>query len=55
VRVFKKADWLIWLDSAGRTFPLSLSELRDWVGVRAQAGRIAPKGFLRSNSFGPTF
>jgi topoisomerase-4 subunit A len=55
VRVFKKADGLTWLDSAGRTFTLSWSELRDWVGVRAQAGRVAPKGFPRSNSFGPAF
>ncbi len=49
VRVFKKADGLTWLDSAGRTFTLSWSELRDWVGVRAQAGRVVPKGFPRSN------
>jgi topoisomerase-4 subunit A len=55
VRVFKKADGLTWLDSAGRTFTLSWSELKDWVGVRAQAGRIAPKGFPRSNKFGPRF
>jgi topoisomerase-4 subunit A len=55
VRVFKKADGLTWLDSAGRTFTLSWSELRDWVGVRAQAGRVVPKGFPRSNSFGPAF
>jgi topoisomerase-4 subunit A len=55
VRVFKKADGLTWLDSAGRTFTLSWAELRDWVGVRAQAGRIVPKGFPRSNSFGPAF
>ena len=55
VRVFKKADGLSWLDSAGRTFTLSWSELKDWVGVRAQAGRMAPKGFPRSNSFGPSF
>ena len=40
---------------AGRTFTLSWPELRDWAGVRAQAGRIAPKGFPRSNSFGPAF
>ena len=54
-RVFKKADGLTWLDSAGRTFTLSWSELKDWVGVRAQAGRMAPKGFPRSNKFGPGF
>lgn len=55
VRVFKKADGLTWLDSAGRTFTLTWSELRDWRGVRAQAGRLAPKGFPRSNKFGPAF
>jgi topoisomerase-4 subunit A len=54
-RVFKKADGLCWLDTAGRTFTLSWAELKDWVGVRAQAGRLAPKGFPRSNSFGPAF
>jgi topoisomerase-4 subunit A len=55
VRVFKKSEGLTWLDSAGREFTLSWSELRDWVGERAQAGRLAPKGFPRSNSFGPRF
>jgi len=28
---------------------------RHWIGVCAQAGRIAPKGFPRSNKFGPAF
>ncbi len=54
-RCFKKSDGLTWLDSAGREFTLSWSELRDWAGERAQAGRMAPKGFPRSNSFGPRF
>ena len=54
-RVFKKAEGLTWLDAAGRTFTLSWSELKDWVGVRSQAGRVAPKGFPRSNKFGPAF
>ena len=54
-RVFKKSDGLTWLDSAGREFTLSWSELREWAGERAQAGRLAPKGFPRSNSFGPRF
>ncbi len=52
VRVFKKSEGLTWLDSAEREFTLSWSELRDWVGERAQAGRLAPKGFPRSNKFG---
>lgn len=54
-RVFKKSNGLTWLDSAGREFSLSWSELKEWVGERAQAGRVAPKGFPRSNSFGPRF
>ena len=55
VRVFKKADGLSWLDAAGRTFALPFAELRDWVGLRAQAGRMAPRGFPKSNKFGPAF
>ena len=55
VRLFAKKDGLTWLDTAGRTFAMSWSELRDWVGQRAQAGRLAPKGFPRSNKFGPAF
>ena len=43
-RVFKKADGLTWLDTAGRTFTLSWSELKDWVGVRAQAGPHRAQG-----------
>jgi topoisomerase-4 subunit A len=54
-RVFTKKEGLTWLDGAGRTFTLSWSELSDWKGERAQAGRVAPKGFPRSNSFGPAF
>ncbi|HET6390636.1 DNA topoisomerase IV subunit A [Hyphomicrobium sp.] len=55
IRVFKKSAGLSWLDSAGREFTLSWSDLKEWVGERAQAGRVAPKGFPRSNSFGPRF
>jgi topoisomerase-4 subunit A len=54
-RVFAKAQGLTWLDAAGRTFTLEWSELRDWIGIRAQAGRLAPKGFPRSGKFGPAF
>jgi hypothetical protein len=41
-RAFRKADALTWLDS-GRTFTLTWSKLRGWVGVRAQAWGIEPK------------
>ncbi len=55
VRVFKKSDGLTWVDSVGREFTLAWGEMRDWVGERAQAGRVVPRGFPRSNSFGPRF
>jgi topoisomerase-4 subunit A len=54
VKTFKAADGLTWLDAADRTYTLSLRELADWRGTRADAGRLAPKGFPRSNKFGRT-
>ena len=54
-RVFYKKEGLTWVDAAGRTFTLAWSDLREWVGQRSQAGRVAPKGFPRSNKFGPPF
>ncbi|MEX1083920.1 MAG: DNA gyrase C-terminal beta-propeller domain-containing protein, partial [Xanthobacteraceae bacterium] len=52
VKTFKAAEGLTWVDSAGRSFTLSLKELSDWRGNRADAGRLAPKGFPKSNKFG---
>jgi topoisomerase-4 subunit A len=52
VKTFKAADGLSWSDTAGRAFNLILKELNDWRGNRADAGRLAPKGFPRSNTFG---
>ena len=52
-KIFKKKEGLTWTDGAGRTF--TVAELRDWWGARAQAGRLPPKGFPKSNSFGPKF
>jgi topoisomerase IV subunit A len=54
-KTFSKKDGLSYVDSAMRSFTLSSAELRDWWGVRAQAGRLPPKGFPKSNSFGPRF
>jgi topoisomerase-4 subunit A len=51
VTTFKAGDGLSWADSAGRSFTLSLKELSDWRGSRADAGRLAPKGFPKSNRF----
>jgi len=53
LRVFSKDDGLTWTDSAGRLY--TVTDLRDWLGVRAQSGRLPPKGFPKSNSFGPAF
>ena len=55
VRVFASDAGLTWLDSAGRTFTLAGDDLTEWVGQRAQTGKVVPKGFPRSNKFGPAF
>ncbi len=52
-KVFTLKEGLSWLDSSGRTW--TVTELRDWQGQRAQAGRLPPKGFPRSNKFGRPF
>jgi len=51
LKTFTAADGLVWTDNADRVFSLSLKELADWRGNRADAGRLAPKGFPRSNKF----
>ena len=51
VKTFKGAEGLTWTDGAGRAFSLTLKELADWRGNRADAGRLPPKGFPRSNKF----
>jgi topoisomerase-4 subunit A len=51
VKTFKGVEGLGWTDGAGRAFSLTLKELSDWRGNRADAGRLAPKGFPRSNKF----
>jgi topoisomerase-4 subunit A len=51
---FVGKEGLTWLDSAGRSFTMTLKELSDWRGNRADAGRLAPKGFPKSNKFGNT-
>ena len=40
-----------WRDSAGRTFTVAMPELKEWIGNRAEAGRLPPKGFPKSNRF----
>jgi len=48
---FKGADGLTWVDSAGRSFALSLKELANWRGNRGDAGRIRPDRFVTNNKF----
>jgi topoisomerase-4 subunit A len=52
IKSFEVERGLSWTDSAGRIFTLSLKELADWRGNRADAGRLAPKGFPKTNTFG---
>jgi topoisomerase IV subunit A len=51
IKTFEVEKGLGWTDSAGRAFNLSLKELADWRGNRADAGRLAPKGFPKTNRF----
>jgi topoisomerase-4 subunit A len=51
VRVFNKEDGLTWEDSAKRTHNRSMEELVEYSGERAQAGRVAPKGFPKNGRF----
>ncbi|UZE51819.1 DNA topoisomerase IV subunit A [Rhodopseudomonas sp. P2A-2r] len=43
---------LTWRDGAGREFSATIKELAEWRGNRADAGRLPPKGFPKSNKFG---
>jgi topoisomerase IV subunit A len=52
IKTFEVEKGLSWVDSAGRIFNLSLKDLADWRGNRADAGRLAPKGFPKTNRFG---
>ena len=48
LRVFKKANGLSWASGDRERVE---TDIRDWIGKRAQAGRLPPKGFPRSNRF----
>jgi topoisomerase-4 subunit A len=52
VKLFAMDAGLSWQDSAGRTFLKTREELIEWMGSRASAGRLAPKGFPRTGKFG---
>jgi topoisomerase-4 subunit A len=46
---FARADGLSWRDPAGRT--RTETDLAEWEGKRATAGRMAPRGFPKDNRF----
>jgi topoisomerase IV subunit A len=50
-KAFNLSDGLTWLSSDGRTYTVSRPELDDWLGARAEAGRLPPKGFPKNNRF----
>jgi topoisomerase-4 subunit A len=50
-KVFALADGLTWRDSSGRTWTVAAADLRDWTGNRAEAGRLPPRGFPKTNRF----
>jgi topoisomerase-4 subunit A len=51
-KVFTLKDGLTWKDTSDRTWTVDKADLRDWIGNRAEAGRLPPKGFPKNNRFG---
>ena len=49
--VFNAEEGATWIDTAGRT--RVWGEWREWLGRRAAAGKLAPKGFPTSKRFKP--
>ncbi len=51
-KTFVASEGLSWIDGGGRTHVRALGELAEFVGERAQAGRIVPRGFPKNGKFG---
>ncbi|MDJ0512111.1 MAG: DNA topoisomerase IV subunit A [Methyloceanibacter sp.] len=54
-KTFSKKEGLIYIDAAKRSFTLASTDLRDWWGARAAAGRLPPRGFPKAGKFGDKF
>ena len=52
IKLFAMESGLSWQDSADRTFVKTRDDLAEWIGNRAAAGRMVPKGFPRTGKFG---
>jgi topoisomerase IV subunit A len=50
-KTFTLADGLTWTSSDGRTYTVGKPELDEWLGKRAEAGKLPPKGFPKGNRF----
>jgi topoisomerase IV subunit A len=55
VKTFTAKEGLTIFDRNGRARSFTKSELKEWFGARAQAGRLPPKGFPRGEKFGNKF
>jgi topoisomerase-4 subunit A len=51
-RVFALKEGLTWRDSSQRLWTVAPADLKEWIGNRAEAGRLPPKGFPKNNRFG---
>jgi len=51
LKTFAIGSGLSWQDSADRTFNRTKDELAEWIGDRASAGRMVPKGFPKTGKF----
>ncbi len=51
-KAFTLKEGLTWADASGRGFTVDKAALKDWIGHRAEAGRLPPRGFPRNNKFG---
>lgn len=51
-KFFNLAEGLSWKDSSGRSFTVNTKDLADWIGNRADIGRLPPRGFPKNNRFG---
>ena len=50
VKTFTRSEGLTWSIGAGRV--RTETQFTDWMGKRAAAGRLPPKGFPKANKFG---
>ncbi|MCW2282932.1 topoisomerase-4 subunit A [Rhodoblastus acidophilus] len=52
IKTFTLDAGLSWVDTSGRTYNVARDALTEWLGTRADAGRLPPKNFPRNNKFG---